>query len=109
MFYLMVFLSVLVYSLYAHLGFDGDLKDSKWYLVLGLATILIGESLWLYYIREELDPNRILLKGLVWDAGISISFVLVGYLFHDIRISPILVTGTIVTMVGLFMIKASVG
>lgn len=63
------------YLAYACIGFSNEIRNSPYYMWLGLTAALIGNVMWIIIAKTLNDPNEIFVAGFVFDFIILLTFV----------------------------------
>lgn len=101
----MLIIGAVVYSVYAWLTFKPELKVSAYLMPIGLALALVGNALWIMLARSTDDSARLIVYGMMWDAMITLSFLLVPMIFFGVRFTAVSGIGCGLVVVGLLMMK----
>ena len=99
----------IIYTLYGIMSYMDDWKALWWYIPVGLGLSMLGNLLWLFYVKSENNPTIILTNGAIWDTMISICFM-VSILFTNksLDLSTSTVVGAGITLIGLIIMKVGI-
>lgn len=90
---------------YAYLSFLPEVKNRWWYFPAGLTLVLAANLCWLIYVKTTLNHQEILINGAIWDALITVGFLLTPFLFFHVRLNQSAMVGLVVMVLGLGIIK----
>jgi len=105
MFYILVLINTLLYGLYCYLGYVESFKNSAWFTPACLSIVLVGNFMWIYYVKSTNDPNQIFVSGLIWDALLTASFTLVPFIFFNVKLNKYSMIGFVLCLIGLGLLK----
>jgi len=66
----------ILYSLYGYICLT-TIRDSKWFYGAGLALVIIANILWMTLVKRLNEPGAIVVAGVIWDAIIVSTIILV--------------------------------
>lgn len=105
MIYLQFILGMVLYSAIASLSYYGNFKQSQWYVPLGMFLGLTTSLIWFNISKAEPDPSILIIKGLWWDAMLTLIFIIIPLLFFGARLSMYQWVGFGLVLLGLGMAK----
>ena len=99
---------IVVYTLYGMLSYFDNLKQHWYFIPIGLLLSLIGNALWLFYVKKQTDSSTILTHGTIWDFAITICFIASPFLIgKGSELTTSTVVGLVISIIGLFIMKFS--
>lgn len=105
MFWILVSINTVLYGLYCYLGYIDSIKELSWFVPICLLIVLVGNDLWLFYVKTISDTSTIFISGIIWDALLTSSFVLVPYIFFNVKLGRTSLLGLLICIVGLALLK----
>lgn len=98
-------LATIVYSAYAWITFNPALKTFAYLVPLGLLLAVIGNWAWISIARSIQEPSELVIYGMLWDAMITLTFVMVPVLFFGVRFNVVSGLGCGLVLIGLTLMK----
>lgn len=95
----------LLYGAFAYVSFSPMLRLSPFFYVYGLSCALAGNALWLYLAKKTLDTTKLLFYGMIWDATILASFIIVPFLFFDAALTAKEWVSFLLILAGIILLK----
>lgn len=95
----------LLYGLYSWLCFNPALKGMPWAKWAGLAMAILANMVWIFLAHRTMDPSTLLYYGMVWDAIVTASSILIPVLFFGSSLTPIGWTGMGIVVLGILLMK----
>lgn len=103
MIYIQFLTGLLVYSGIAYVSYG--MKESSLFYPLGLTLALIANAVWLWISQTENDANSLMVKGMYWDAMLTLTYIIVPLLLFNAKLTGTQLLGFVLLMVGLIIIK----
>ncbi|HLD91741.1 MAG TPA: hypothetical protein VI911_12140 [Patescibacteria group bacterium] len=61
--------------------------------------------MWLIFTKVETQSNQIFVGGIIWDFLLSLSFIIVPFLFCSIKLNKVSLVGLFICIIGLILLK----
>lgn len=104
---LTIFLTaVFIYAVYAAIAYS-PIKESKWYIPLGLVLALSCNFLWLVLSRLAGPNTHVMFWALLLDIGIILTQLAVPIVFFGVRMTPSGYLGIAMAVAGVLILKMS--
>lgn len=108
MIYIQFLMGFLLYITIATITYSVDFKQSYWYYPIGLIAGLGANFLWLWISKSEQNASSLVVKGLYWDAMLTITYAAVPMLMFGARLNFYQTVGFGLILGGLILTKVSV-
>lgn len=105
LYWIFLLIAMIVYGAYCHVGYLPEFKISVWFTPFCLLMVLIGNMLWITFVKTTHNTENIFISGVIWDAALTASFVLVPMLFHNVQLEFAEKVGLVICLIGLFLMK----
>lgn len=105
MIYLQFLVGLITYCLMCYISYSAVLKSSSWYYPIGLVSALITNYTWLWISKVESNPSKLLVKGLYWDAMITLVYLILPLYFFHAKLNTTQSVGLGLIVMGLTLIK----
>lgn len=105
MIYLQFIFGLLMYISIASISYSEYMKSSKWYYPIGVFFSILANITWLSISKHEVDSSKLLLKGLYWDAMLTLVYLFVPIMFYQAKITFIQSIGVTFVFLGLLLTK----
>ncbi|HRO67970.1 MAG TPA: hypothetical protein PL182_10435 [Pseudobdellovibrionaceae bacterium] len=93
------------YSCYTYIGYSETLRNSKYFLVLGLSISLISNLLWLWGVRLLNQSQGIFWYGISFDVIVTACSLYVPIVLSKVKFNSLTWLGVGLVLSGLFVIK----
>jgi multidrug transporter EmrE-like cation transporter len=103
--YLQYLLGFALYVCLASVSYSETLKLSKWYLVIGALGGILTNVLWLLIAKSESNSSSLMLKALIWDSMIVITYLIIPIIFFNAKLSSVQVLGILLILSGMLLTK----
>ena len=104
---LLLFLGFLLYCVQAAAVYLPAIKDSNYYIPIGLITSNLACIMWLYIAKLLKSKQDVLFYGAVWDALIMAAYCIVPLIFFSVPITRLGVLGIAMVVAGICVLKVS--
>lgn len=98
-------LGFLIYCLSSYISFYQPIKDSKYFLPVGMGLAIIANLAWLFLTRSMTDTTKILLIGMYWDLMLTLIYLLIPFIFFHVNLSTTQYCGIITIVFGIILTK----
>ena len=99
-------LAAVIYALYAYLNYS-PVKDEWWYFPVGMLLSMVGNLVWMIITKIPSTNTVLFFRGVVWDAILTVVFIVIPFCFFEIRLSMLGVIGLVISLIGIFILKIS--
>ncbi|MDG0817683.1 hypothetical protein [Bdellovibrio svalbardensis] len=101
-----ILLSVFVtYSLYTYIGYHEGLRNSKYFILVGLALALTSNLLWLLGLRILNSSQSIFWLSLAFDITITVCSLYIPVILSKVKFNSFTWVGVALVVTGLMVIK----
>ena len=107
MYFIYVTLNTILFQIFHYMSFNEEIKTKWWFIPASLTTVLLGNTLWLLFVKSTNNTQHILLGGILWDSLISLTLIITPFLFYSSILNKIGILGLVITVIGLIIIKFS--
>lgn len=94
----------IVYFSLAYLSYDATFKSSKYFYICGLALSLIANLSWMHITKHELVAEKLLVKSLVWDVMLTLTYIAVPILLFNAELSGGQMAGIVLVLLGIYLL-----
>lgn len=105
MIFLQFIFGLLMYVGIASISYSDYMKGSRWYYPLGIFFSIFANIIWLSISKQESDPSKLLIKGLYWDAMLTLVYLFVPIMFYEAKITFTQSIGVTFVFLGLLLTK----
>lgn len=97
--------AIFSYSSLVCLTYLKDLRETWYYLPVGLGLALLNNFIWLTIARQSPNEHVLYLYGIYWDTIIILTYTLIPFLMFNIKLSNISWVGIGLVLLGLLVTK----
>ena len=105
MIYLQFLIGFVAYFSIAYASYSEFAKKSWWFFPLGIAVAVIANVTWLYISKAESNTSSLLVKGLWWDAMLTLTYVVVPLILFGAKLTLNQGIGMGLVLTGLLLTK----
>ena len=98
-------LGFIIYSTGAWISYSDTIKQSFWYYPLGLTLSVIANYAWLTIAKITPNKDDILLYGSIWDSIILGTFIIIPFMFFDLKLGYKDAIGFSLIILGILIVK----
>lgn len=99
------FIGFCMYFGLASISYNSKIKSLSYYYLIGIAFAIVSNFLWLYLAKREVDPSKLVILGLIWDTMLTLTYLVVPFLFYGAVLNKVQLVGLVLTVVGLVLVK----
>lgn len=104
--WLLLVLGCLPYMLMAYITYDDTRRNSNYCIPIAAMSGTVSALLWAMAIRCIDDNHGIYVYDLIWDAMLTLIFILVPIVWFGVRFNKVEVIGITLVGIGLLVLKA---
>lgn len=93
------------YSVYTYLGYNESLRNSRYFILMGLTLALTSNLLWLLGLRIINNSQSIFWFSLAFDVIVTTCSLYVPIVLSKVKFNSITWLGVALVVLGLFIIK----
>ena len=95
----------LLYVISTAICYITPIKNSPYFFPIGLTAGFLANLLWLSLAKQSFDKDQTLQLGILWDAMLTLIYVLVPVLMFGARLSGWQLAGSILILLGVGVAK----
>ena len=100
--------SFLVYGAYTFVTYSKSIRDSSYYLPLGLAAAVLANVIWMFMARNLGTAKSIFYWGLALDITLTASTIIVPVMFFGVSPSKTSAVAIMMILTGIVLLKLSI-
>lgn len=105
MIYFQFLIGFITYLTLAVASYSKMIQASRWFIPSGLLAALIANWTWLSIARSESNGSDLLIKGLVWDSMLVLTYLFVPIVFFDAQLKGFQFLGLLLIVLGMMCVK----
>lgn len=95
----------ILYGLFSWVTFNDEIRDSRYFLIYGLAYAILANLSWIILVKNLSNPKHIVYYSLVWDVLMALVGLAIPIIFFGMRFSSISIIGITLIIAGTLVIK----